>query len=85
MNIPAGATSGTFTITTLAQSSSTSATISAAYHGLTKSAVLTVTMTPGVSSLSVSPSLLEGGGSATGYRLSQHHGPSGRRRRGAVK
>ena len=36
VNIPAGATSGSFTITTLAQTSSTSATISAAYHGLTK-------------------------------------------------
>jgi hypothetical protein len=77
MNIPEGATSGTFTITTLAQSSSTSATISAAYHGLTRSAVLAVTMTPGVSSISVSPSLLEGGGSATGYVYLNTTAPTG--------
>ena len=77
MNIPQGATSGTFTITTLGQISSTSATISAAYHGLTKTAVLAVTMTPGVSSISVSPSPLEGGGSATGYVYLNTTAPAG--------
>ena len=77
MNIPAGASSGTFTITTLPQSYSTSATISAAYHGLSKSAALTVSMTPGVSSISASPSLLEGGGSATGYVYLNTTAPTG--------
>ena len=77
MNIPQGATSGTFVITTLAESYSTSATISAAYHGLTQSAVLAVTTTPGVSSISVYPSLLEGGGSATGYVYLNTAAPTG--------
>jgi len=77
MNIPEGASSGTFTITTLAQTSATSATISAAYHGLSKSAALTVAMTPGVSSISVSPSPLEGGGSATGYVYLNTAAPTG--------
>jgi hypothetical protein len=77
MNIPAGATSGTFTITTLAQSSSTSATISAAYHGLTRTAVLGVTMTPALSSISALPSILEGGGSATGYVYLTAAAPAG--------
>jgi subtilase family serine protease len=77
MNIPEGASSGTFTITTLAQSSSSSANISAAYHGLTRSATLAVTMTPGVSSISVSSSLFEGGGSATGTVYLNIYAPSG--------
>jgi adenosine/AMP kinase len=77
MNIPQGATSGTFTITTLGQISSTSATISAAYHGLTQSAVLAVTTTPGVSSIIVSPSLLEGGGNVTGYVYLNTAAPTG--------
>jgi hypothetical protein len=77
INIPQGATIGSFTVATLAQTYSTSATISAAYHGLTQSAVLAVTMTPGVSAISVSPSLLEGGGSATGYVYLNTTAPTG--------
>ena len=77
INIPQGATSGTFAVTTLGQTYATSATISAAYHGLTQSAALAVTTTPGVSSVSVSPSLLEGGGSATGYVYLNTTAPTG--------
>jgi len=77
INIAQGASTGTFTITTLAQSFGTSATISAAYHGLTKSAVLAVTITGALSSISVSPLLLEGGGSATGTVYLNTVAPSG--------
>ena len=77
INIPEGATSGTFTITTLAQTYSTSVTISAAYHGVTRSALLAVGITPGVSSLSMSSSLLEGGASATGYVYLNTAAPAG--------
>ena len=66
LTIPAGSTTGTFTVTTLPQSTSATVSISAAYHGLTRSATLTVSMTPGISSIYVSPTKLEGGKSATG-------------------
>jgi subtilisin family serine protease len=77
VTIAEGATTGTFTITTLAQASSTSATISAAYHGLTRTAPLTVTMTPGVSSVYVSPAILMGGGNATGTVYLNTSAPTG--------
>jgi PKD repeat protein len=77
INIPEGATSGTFTVTTLPQTYSTSTTISAAYHGLTKSAYLTVTLSATLSSISVSPAVLEGGGSATGTVYLNTTAPSG--------
>jgi PKD repeat protein len=77
INIPEGATSGTFTVTTLPQTYSTSTTISAAYHGLTKSASLTVTLTATMSSISVSPTVLQGGGSATGTVYLNTTAPSG--------
>jgi hypothetical protein len=63
--IPAGASSGTFAISTLAQSSNTTATISASYHNTARSAVLGVSRVPSILSISVSPALLEGGGTST--------------------
>lgn len=42
VNIPAGATSGAFTITTSSVSSTTSSVISATYNGITKSSMLTI-------------------------------------------
>ena len=66
LTIAAGTTSGTFTVTTITQNATTSAAISAAYHGLSQSATLTVTLSPSLTLVSVSPSLLEGGGVATG-------------------
>jgi hypothetical protein len=75
--IAAGATSGTFSVTTLAQGATTSATISAAYHGLTQTATLTITLTPGVAQVSVSPSILEGGGTVTGTVFLNTAAPTG--------
>src|ERR1039458_5714726 len=43
VSIPAGVTSGTFTVTTLAQTATRTVTISASLNGLSASAVLTVT------------------------------------------
>jgi hypothetical protein len=43
MTIPAGTTSTTFTVSTRSVSSTQTVTISAAYGGVTKTAVLTVT------------------------------------------
>jgi hypothetical protein len=77
MTIAAGATSGTFPITTFTQNATTTATISAAYHGLTKSASLTVTLSPSLTQVSVSPTALEGGGAATGTVFLNTTAPSG--------
>jgi hypothetical protein len=77
VTIAAGATSTAFTVATLIQSATTTAIIGAAYHGLTKTALLTVTLTPSLSMVSVSPALLEGGSSATGTATLNTTAPSG--------
>jgi len=77
LTIAEGATTGTFNVTTFTQNVTTTATISAAYHGLARTAILTVTLTPSLSSVSVTPSLLEGGGAATGTVFLNTTAPSG--------
>jgi hypothetical protein len=77
MTIAQGATSGTFPITTITQNATTTVAISAAYHGLTQSASLTVTLSPSLTQVSVSPSTLEGGGSATGTVFLNTTAPTG--------
>jgi hypothetical protein len=77
LTIPAGATSGTFPITTITQNATTTATITAAYHGLSQMATLTVTLSPSLTQVSVSPSTLEGGGVATGTVFLNTTAPTG--------
>jgi PKD repeat protein len=77
VTIPAGTTSGTFTVATTLESATTSVTISAAYHDTTKTALLTVTGVPGVLSLSVSPSSVDGGNAATGTVTLSNAAPTG--------
>lgn len=63
--VPTGATSATFTITTVPVGSAASATIQASYGGLSRTAVLTIA--PSVlSAISLSPASLYGGQSSTG-------------------
>jgi hypothetical protein len=66
VTVNGGATSATFTVSTVAVSTSTSVTISATYGGASASAPLTVTAVPALSALSLSPTSLVGGSSSTG-------------------
>jgi hypothetical protein len=77
LTIAQGATSGTFPITTLTQSVNTTATISAAYHGLTQTAALTVTLSPSITQVSVSPQIFEGGNVAQGIVFLNTAAPTG--------
>jgi hypothetical protein len=75
--IPAGATQGTFTVTTVAATTSASVTISASFHNATRTATLTVTRAPTLSALSLTPTLFEGGRSATGTVVLVDPAPAG--------
>jgi FG-GAP-like repeat len=69
VTVPAGAFSATFTVSTASVTASTSATITGAFGGVTRSSTLTVTPPPppiGPASLSVSPATVEGGNPVTG-------------------
>jgi subtilase family protein len=70
VTIPAGATSLTFTVTTLAVTASTPITISASYAGVTKTASLIVTPQPPsgptLTSLTLNPTSVNGGSPSTG-------------------
>lgn len=66
VTIKAGATSGTFTITTLAQASTATSTITGSYGGGAASTVVTVTP-PVASSVVLSPATLQGGQMANCY------------------
>src|SRR6266478_167844 len=70
VTIPAGATSLTFTVTTLAVTASTPITISASYAGVAKTASLTVTPQPPsgptLTSLTLNPTSVNGGSPSTG-------------------
>jgi len=77
VTVPAGATSGTFTVTTLASfHSSYTGTITASIGASSKSAVLTVT-DDSVTSLSLSPSTVTGGISSTGTVTLAYAAPPG--------
>ncbi|HLV79554.1 MAG TPA: hypothetical protein VKT32_04705 [Chthonomonadaceae bacterium] len=65
VTVPAGATSATFTVTTVPVTMATRGTVSASYGGVTKSAALMV-KTPVLLSLALSPGTVKGGGSVTG-------------------
>jgi Bacterial Ig domain/Malectin domain len=58
VTIPEAASSGTFTVTTLTQTGTVSATISASLHGITASAALTVTKTVPIGNATFDPTLL---------------------------
>ena len=66
VTVPAGATGANFAVFTNVVTASTSVTISSAYGGATKSAVLTVTPPPTLSSVSLSPTSVTAGGISTG-------------------
>ena len=68
VTVPAGASSATFTVSTIAVTSSTPVTISASYAGVTKTASLTVVLQalPTLSSLTLSPTSVTGGAQSTG-------------------
>ena len=69
VTVAAGATSATFTVSTVSVTASTSATISGTFGGATRSAVLTVSVPPppaSLSTLTVSPTSVVGGTTSTG-------------------
>ena len=69
VTIPAGITSATFTVVTLAVTASASVTISASYAGVTQTAPLTVTpqsATATLASLRLNPTSVNGGSPSTG-------------------
>jgi len=69
VTVPAGATSASFTITTTTVTASTAVTVSGAFGGASRSAVLIVTpvpAAPSVSSVTVTPASVVGGTGATG-------------------
>ena len=65
VTVPQGAMSASFNIGTTPVASSTVASISAVYNGVTKTATLTITQ-PTLSSLKLTPSKVAGGSSSTG-------------------
>jgi len=76
ITVPAGATRGTFSVTTVPVSSSTPVTITASTGVSIKSATLTVTI-PSLYSLSVVPATIVGGNSSTGTVKLNGVAPSG--------
>jgi hypothetical protein len=66
VTVAGGATSAQFPVSTTRVTSSTAVTISATFGGATKSAVLTVTPAPLLSSVSLNPTSVRGGSSSTG-------------------
>ncbi len=86
VSVAAGATSRTFSVSTLSVTASTLATITAAFGGATRSATLTVTPPAppppppppvGPASLFVSPATVEGGNNATGTIFLSVGAPAG--------
>src|SRR5260370_5828939 len=78
VNIAAGASSATFTLTTSSVTTSTSSTISASYAGVTETASLSVTTAPAVSSSTLYPTGVIGGNTYQGtMTLSAAAPPSG--------
>jgi hypothetical protein len=80
VTIPAGAVSAMFTVSTASVTASTSATITGAFGGVTRSSTLTVTPPAppiGPASLSVSPATAEGGNPVTGTVFLSGGAPAG--------
>jgi hypothetical protein len=66
VTVPQGATTASFSISTNPVASSTVATISAVFNGVTKTAALTITPGPALAGLSLNPSTVVGGSQSTG-------------------
>lgn len=79
VTVPAGQTSATFTVSTTAVSTTTTVTITATAGGISRQATLTVNPAPSVTlqSLTVSPSFVIGGNSATGTVTLSGPAPAG--------
>jgi hypothetical protein len=77
LTIPAGMTSGTATITTFAVSTNTAVTVNAATNGTTASVKLTVISLPFVTGLSIAPSTVFAGVSATATVTINEGAPAG--------
>jgi hypothetical protein len=80
VTVAAGATKATFTVSTVPVAASTSATISGAFGGASRSAVLTVTPPPppaSLSSVAVSPASVTGGAASQGTVTLTGAAPSG--------
>jgi thermitase len=79
VTVPAGATSATFTVSTRAVSSATSVTITASAGGISRTATLTVNPSPSVTlqSLTIRPTSVWGGSTATGTVTLSGPAPAG--------
>ena len=66
VTVPAGATGANFAVLTSVVTASTSLTISGTYNGVTRSALLTVTPPPTLSSISLNPTSVTAGGISAG-------------------
>jgi len=82
VTIPAGATSASFSVTSSSVTSSTAVNLSATYRGVVAPAILTVTASgggsgPALSSLSLSPTSVTGGGTSQGTVTLSGAAPSG--------
>jgi hypothetical protein len=79
VTIGAGGTSATFSVATSAVASTIVAHVSASYGGIVKSAAITIVPPPAaaLSSLTLSPSVLSGGGASTGTVMLTGPAPSG--------
>ena len=76
--VPAGSTSATFTVNTTLVSSSTSVSLSASYSGITRTATLTVLpISVNLSTLTLNPSLISGGGTSQGIVTLDGAAPGG--------
>ena len=79
VNVPAGATGASFTLTTSSVTTSATVTVSASYNGVARAASLAVQPAPAValSALSLSPTAVTGGGSSQGTVTLGGPAPSG--------
>jgi subtilisin family serine protease len=79
VTVPAGATSANFTVSTQAVSSATSVTVTASAGGVSRTATLTVNPAPSVTlqSLTISPTSVWGGSTATGTVTLSSPAPAG--------
>ncbi|MGB7923166.1 MAG: hypothetical protein WCF57_07975 [Pyrinomonadaceae bacterium] len=86
INVPAGATSASFTVSTASVSATTSSTISASYNGVTRAASLTVQAAPPppppptpatLSALALNPASVTGGNTSQGTVTLSAAAPSG--------
>jgi photosystem II stability/assembly factor-like uncharacterized protein len=77
VTVPAGDTGAYFTVSTSAVAASTAVTISGAYGGVTRSAVLTVVPTLTLSSVSLDPTSVTGGTTSTGMVTLNAAAPAG--------